>query len=660
VSDRALETLATLDALWERERRTARERYAEERRALSPAERVARGLALADLAIDDAEPAPGGRTRLWLTSRSGGPIDRHRVKVGAGDPVVLCWHTPDEDDVLRGVVARFRRGAVGVVVGVDPDARHWAGGFRLERVAPEVTFDRGARALREWREAPAKSDVGQLREVVYGVGDVFTDDDREGELELFDEHLEAAQREAVRHALSCRPVALVHGPPGTGKTRTLVEVVRQAVRRGDRVLVTAASNTAVDNLAERLIDAGGGAGDVAGTTSLSVVRLGHPARVLESVEGHTLDALVDASEAAKLAKKWVVEAHAIRRRVDARAARGTLSRGERFAQLGDMRRLFGDARHHLRRAQDAILARHQVVCATVAGAASSALHGLDFDLVVLDEATQAPDPMALIALSRAPRAVLAGDPRQLPPTVIDPTAERGGLGVTVFERLADRLGDEVVRMLEVQHRMHEALMRFPSESMYDGRLVAAPAVARRLIEELPGVAEDALRAGPLVFVDTAGKGWSERRDVDDPSTENPEQAERVAREVERLLGRGVAARDVAVITPYDAQVRRLRDRLATRLSEGLEIGTVDGFQGREKEAILLDLVRSNDGGDLGFLNDVRRMNVAITRARRLLIVVGDSATLGGHGYYSDFMRVAEGLGGWTSAWADDAPAFEPP
>lgn len=644
MSDKALETLSTLASLWDRERHTARERFAAERQALSPAERVARGLAIGDLAIDEAEPAPGGRTRLWLTSRSGGPIDRHRVKVGAGDPAILCWQDPTEDEAVHAVVARFRRGAVGVVISGDPSDRHWAGGFRLERSAPEVTFDRGAKAVREWREAPDRSDISQLREVIYGGAAVRHVD--LAPLDLFDDRLEDAQRDAVHHALRCHPIALIHGPPGTGKTRTLVEVIRQAVRRGDRVLVTAASNTAVDNLAERLI-----------ATGLAIVRLGHPARVLESVEDHTLDALVDASEAARLTKKWVVEANAIRRRVDARSARGTLSRGERFEQLAEVRRLLGDARHHLRRAQDAILVRHDVVCATVAGARSSALSGLEFDLVVLDEATQAPDPMALIALSRAPRAVLAGDPRQLPPTVIDPQAERGGLGLTAFERVAARLGGEAVRMLEVQHRMHAELMRFPSDSMYEGRLVAAPAVAAHRLEELAGVAADPLREGPLIFVDAAGKGWSEKKQRDDPSTENPDQAERVAREVERLLGRGVSASDVAVITPYDAQVRRLRDRLAESLAAGLEIGSVDGFQGREKEAIVLDLVRSNDAGELGFLTDVRRMNVAVTRARRLLIVVGDSATLGGNPYYSAFMTAAEAVGGWLSAWSDDAPAF---
>ena len=648
MSDKAQASLATLGRLWERERQAARERFAEERRLIAPAERVARGLALAELTLDEVEPAPGGRTRLWLVARGPAgpqPIDRHRVKLGAGDPCVLCWREPGEPDAVRAVVARFRAGAVGVVISGDPSDRLWAGGFRLEREAPETTFDRGAQALRDWAQAADRDATGELREVLYGDRPIHSLR-RTEPLTFFDEALEDAQREAVLHAMTCAPVALVHGPPGTGKTRTLVEVVRQAVAAGSRVLVTAASNTAVDNLAERLLACG-----------VPLVRLGHPARVLESVEDHTLDALVDASEAARLAKRWTVEAMALRRKVDARMARGALPREERYAMLGESNRLFGDARHHLRRAQDAILARFPVVCATAAGARSSALERERFDLVVLDEATQAPDPMALVPLGRAPRAVLAGDPQQLPPTVLDAEAERGGLGRTIFERVAGRLGAAAVRMLVVQHRMHEVLTRFPSAHMYGGRLVAAPAVALARLEALAGVAADPLREGPLVFIDTAGKGYAERRQEDDPSTENAEQAERVAREAERLLGRGLLPSDLAIITPYDAQVRRLRDRLAPPLAAGLEVGSVDGFQGREKEAIVVDLVRSNDRGEIGFLADIRRMNVAITRAKRLLIVVGDSATLADHPFYAAFMAAAEAQGAWMSAWADDAPAF---
>jgi superfamily I DNA and/or RNA helicase len=200
--------------------------------------------------------------------------------------------------------------------------------------------------------------------------------------------------------------------------------------------------------------------------------------------------------------------------------------------------------------------------------------------------------------------------------------------------------------------MPEALMRFPSQSMYEGKLTAAAEVRDQRLEGL-AVRADPARPEPLVFLDTAGMGFSEERSDDDPSTKNPGQAERVAVEVERLLARGLPARSLGVIAPYHAQVRVLRERLRSACEQGLEIATVDGFQGREKEAIVLDLVRSNDDGDLGFLRDVRRMNVALTRARRFLLVVGDSATLARDSYYRAFIESAEAQGALLSAWADD-------
>jgi superfamily I DNA and/or RNA helicase len=195
-------------------------------------------------------------------------------------------------------------------------------------------------------------------------------------------------------------------------------------------------------------------------------------------------------------------------------------------------------------------------------------------------------------------------------------------------------------------------MQFPSDSMYQGKLQAAPAASEHTLEQL-GVRADPLRPGPLVFLDTAGKGFSEERSEDDPSTRNPGQAERVAVEVRRLLSRGLPASELGVITPYDAQVRALRERLRDACHAGLEIASVDGFQGREKEAIVVDLVRCNERAELGFLRDRRRMNVALTRAKRFLMVVGDSATLAGDAYYQAFMDAAERAGGSVSAWSDD-------
>ena len=221
-------------------------------------------------------------------------------------------------------------------------------------------------------------------------------------------------------------------------------------------------------------------------------------------------------------------------------------------------------------------------------------------------------------------------------------------------------------MLEQQHRMHAAIMEFASRTMYGGKLRAAPAVAAHTLEELGALPDDA-RPGPFVLIDSAGKDWTERRgsggqangestehDDADPSTYNPGHAERVAAEARRLLSRGLAPQDVAVIAAYDAQVRRLRQLLAAERASGLMVGTVDGFQGQEREAILVDLVRSNERGELGFLSDLRRSNVALTRARRFLLVMADSATLGDHPYYGELVRYVEALGGHVSAWADDA------
>lgn len=182
-------------------------------------------------------------------------------------------------------------------------------------------------------------------------------------------------------------------------------------------------------------------------------------------------------------------------------------------------------------------------------------------------------------------------------------------------------------------------------------LVAAPEVEAHRLEGL-AVAPDPERPGPFVFIDTAGRGWEEERAADDPSTRNPAQADRVASEVKRLLARGLPPADVAVISPYEAQARLLRERLAEARGEGLEVGTVDGFQGREKEAVIVDLVRSNDEARLGFLEDLRRMNVALTRARRFLLVIGDTATFGAHPYYAALLRHAETSDAYRSAWED--------
>lgn len=637
-SERAQSALQRLGRLWARERLAHRARFAEERTRRSFVERVARGTALDGLEVEDTDAAPGDRLRLLVAYPKG--VDPDDLAIRPGAPVVLWWDAPAPESSVRAVVARRAGAQLVLVVDAEAPERLFEGSFRLDLEAPEATFDVGERALRRWSDIDAKSPLAELRDVLLAGAEPVPSRARARAVErLFDEGLNAPQREAVELAFAGRALTLLHGPPGTGKTRTLVEIVRQAVAAGERVLVCAASHTAVDNLAERLVSA-----------AIPLVRLGHPARVAEALEGVTLDAQVDASEEQALARRWSREAAQLRRKA---ARRSALDGDARRAMQRESWRLLKDARGHLRGAEKRVFERAHVVCATLAGAAESRLESERFDRVVLDEATQALDPLALAALRRAPVAVLAGDPRQLPPTVIDPAVAAEGLGRTFFERLLEGAhGPAMGRMLLVQHRMHEAIMRFPSAHMYGGRLVAAPEVAGHRLEGL-GVAPDATRDAPWLFLDTAGRGWEEERQDDDPSTRNPGEAGRVVAEVRRLLRRGLVPQDLGVITPYEAQARALRAQLVEERRLGLEVGTVDGFQGREKEAIVVDLVRSNDHGEVGFLADVRRMNVAITRARRFLLVVGDGATLASHPFYAAFLERAERECVHLSAWGDD-------
>jgi superfamily I DNA and/or RNA helicase len=313
-------------------------------------------------------------------------------------------------------------------------------------------------------------------------------------------------------------------------------------------------------------------------------------------------------------------------------------------QERDARALLAEARRLEARAEAEVLDGCDVVLATLTSLDGPALAGRRWALAVVDEATQAVEPATYLALLRVERAVLAGDHLQLPPTVLSAAAQAGGLGVSLFERLVEVHGDAVKVTLAEQHRMNARIMAFPSEALYAGALRAHPAAADRPLDD-----------SPLEVVDTSGRGFEEETPEGSESKVNPGEAALVAHEVRTILARGLAPGDVAVIAAYDAQVQRLRDLLAAEVEAGLEVDTVDGFQGREKEAVVVSLVRANAEGEVGFLADVRRMNVAITRARAKLVVVGDGATVARHPFYERYLRHAEQTGAWRSAWERGEP-----
>lgn len=306
-----------------------------------------------------------------------------------------------------------------------------------------------------------------------------------------------------------------------------------------------------------------------------------------------------------------------------------------------------EARRLERGAVERLLANADVVCSTTS-IDDHLVHGQRFDLAVIDEAAQSTEPGSWPPLLYADRAVLAGDHQQLAATVISSEAAREGFGVSLFERTIARHPEAAVRLAR-QYRMNEAIMRFSSDALYDGALVADASVAGHQLVGLQGVAEDLLTTAPLHMIDTAGAGWAEMIEPDGESRLNEDEAQLAAKKVRAWIELGVRGEDIGVITPYAAQARRVRELVDDAT---VEVDTVDGFQGREKEAILISLVRSNEDGEIGFLADVRRMNVALTRARRKLLVIGDSATLAGNDFYGRLFEYIEENGTYATVWEE--------
>jgi predicted DNA helicase len=372
--------------------------------------------------------------------------------------------------------------------------------------------------------------------------------------------------------------------------------------------------------------------------------------VLPALRAHTLDLLAEAHGDARQARRRAKEAFALFRKAG-KFMRTAPEPGTRQQMRQEARALLADARALEARAVEQVLDRATVLCATLTGLDADVLGQRQFDLAVIDEAAQCTEPACWLPLLRSRRVVLAGDHCQLPPTIVSAEAAADGFGVSLMERLALQHGAAVTRRLQVQYRMHAAIMAYSSAAFYDGALTAHASVAAHRLCDLPGVTAEPLTATAVQFIDTAGAGYDEQPEPGGESRLNPQEADLVCRKVRALLTAGVAADAVAVITPYAAQVRWLRERLAVA---GLEIDSVDGFQGREKEAVVLSLVRSNPEGELGFLTDVRRMNVALTRARRKLLVIGDSATLSCHPFYEGLFRYFESIDAHHSVWEEEA------
>lgn len=726
----------------------------------------ARGTTLTCLKLVSTTVGLLGRTEVMLVHREEeGPLPPH--KFSPGSVVGLVDHKVAKaagghgsiSHAATGVVFKVTDRSIRVSLREQEEEEEGRGGVqlhgervRMDALPNDVTHKRisaalaavkagafgpaarMARALFPWagatpRKAASEGDAPQTMAASFSVNpDDLPRVAERAPFRPFHGGLNASQTHAVSTALAAQDIAVVHGPPGTGKTTTVVEIIRQCVARGQRVLACAPSNVAVDNLLERLVEVRLGAADVARGRVASrpdtyaggdganphVVRIGHPARVAEDLVGYTLDAVVAGDSRSQVV-------------ADARGALDGALKDLRRAKrsqdkvgMRDARHLAKSLRRELRERESdvtsAVLRGADVVLATIPGAASRVLQravaaqagsgaatgdgggeAAPFDVVVIDEAAQSTEAAAWIPLMLGRRAVLAGDHMQLPPTIMSQQAAQGGLGYTLVDRVVAMYDSRstspaqvllperaagLVTMLDTQYRMHAAIGAWSSTTLYGGGLHPHASVAGHTLPQLPSVASvvgggggglpPSLRVGdvdvdvdtlstPIVILDTAGCDCPEVAGGGHASAEagasrasgrallaaaeskrNPGEVEVVHRYVTMLLAAGLAAADIAVITPYNAQVAALKERFSG--VPGLEVRSVDGYQGQEKEAVVLSLVRSNPTRTVGFLSDFRRLNVAVTRARRQVVIIGDSDTVCADPHIASLFAHAEEAG----------------
>ncbi|KAK6385878.1 hypothetical protein LTS17_001450 [Exophiala oligosperma] len=618
------------------------------------------GLAILSLSIQSMKTGLGGRSvvELGLDSAlvgkdSKGELPEHGIRTG---DIVSLGEMPkgsakkkEVSDLkgkgVEGVVTRVGERAVWVALGKEssngdtvenvPDGKLW-----LVKLANDVTYKRMNQILSKLLKTPETS-YTSLQRVLLGLSSPGSADlDKTKDLGFFDSTLNSSQKDAIKFALSSPEVALIHGPPGTGKTYTLIELILQLLKQGQRVLVCGPSNISVDNIVERLAMT---------SPSTPIVRLGHPARLLPSVLNHSLEVLTRTSEAGGIVND-------VRREMDEKQSsiRKTKSGRERRAIYAELKDLRKEYREREGKCVDGLVRGSKVVLSTLHGSGGHQVRNQGFDVVVIDEASQALEPQCWIPLvfgsGEVKKLILAGDHLQLPPTVKSAdnkenkdqkkakmksledelrklsvkddeikAAKGWSLERTMFDRLLSMHGSNIKRLLNTQYRMHETIMRFPSDELYDSELVAADAVKSRLLKDLPyEVEETEDTKEPLVFFDTQGGDFPEKTEEDQggqvkvsvllgDSKCNEMEAALVVMHVQKLVDAGVKDEDIAVVTPYNAQLAILSSMLREKYPN-IELGSVDGFQGREKEAVIVSLVRSNAEKEVGFLGEKRRLN----------------------------------------------------
>lgn len=571
-----------------------------------------------------------------------GRSDRIETEISVGDMVLISTEDPLKSD-LTGTVTE--KGSRFIKVAFDKRIPRWAlrKKVRIDLYANDVTFKRMEDNLRHLslRGKDALEyiltdrDPRKNRHIPY--------------IDYIDDSLNPSQKSAIENALSCENFFLIHGPFGTGKTRTLVELISQETRQNHKVLATAESNAAVDNILERLME----------NKKLNLTRLGHPQRVSDhnitqtlayKVEKHELNSRI--KKIHKKIDKLIEKRNSFTRPTPQlrrgygnydilhNASKGKGGRGvspekmKSMAQWIECNQEIDELHDDIKRVENKmimdIIEISDVILATNSSAALDSIAKTKFDVAIIDEASQATIPSILIPIAKARRFILAGDHKQLPPTII--SAKAGDLEKTLFEELI-KIYPSKSQLLNVQYRMNKLLMKFPNKEFYNNGLKSDASVDEIKIDDLlnSNNHEEA-----LLFINTSNVDNNREAHLkDSKSIMNQLESEIAVRIAKDYLDAGISEEDIGIISPYADQVKVIQEKTP------VEVKTVDGFQGREKEIIIISTVRSNDDGNIGFLKDLRRLNVAITRAKRKLIIVGNKETLKNSPTYTRLIEFVE-------------------
>ncbi|MCC5943387.1 MAG: AAA family ATPase [Bernardetiaceae bacterium] len=637
----SISALEKLRRLLEVERQEDKKFYREKMRQIEFKYRREKGVCWFPVRLQSDKFGIGGRVQIELgrTNDLGKP---HLFQSGGVVSMFVVRGNGEEHIFADGVVSRLDGDMMRVMLNQD----HLPNELIEGKIGVYVAFDERTyqdmdAAIQQVIRAE-NNRISELRELLLGQArPQFKPPNPSLELP----NLNPSQNEAVRRIAAAQDIAIIHGPPGTGKTTTLVAAIVHTLKTEKQVLVCAPSNTAVDLLAEKLDQAG-----------VTVTRMGHPARITERLIDITLDGRFEKEPDYKHYRELIKKSEQMRQQAyKFKKTFGRAEREKRKDMVAEARRIKQDA-YEL---EDYIIYRicegSQVIATTLTGAGSNMIRRRKFTTVFVDEAAQAIEGAAWIPLLRADRLVMAGDHQQLPPTIKSIEAAKAGLERSLFEKTI-RKHPETAVMLKRQYRMHEKIMHFSNRMFYRNELEADE--KNRLHQLSP-------TQNPIEWIDTAGCGFEEKRDPETLSRYNEGEADLLLKHLEMLLeqlsqssdyeGKDLEKLSIGVIAPYKSQVKLLRERAKNyehikHFNDQISIHTVDGFQGQERDIMYICFVRSNEKGEIGFLSNTKRTNVAMTRARKKLVLVGDSATLSQHEFYEKLLAYIDDIEAYRSAW----------